>query len=274
MRNSLIALAAFAALAACDQAPKVEEAASAAKLVQVSLEGSASNDDAARIAHGERISWALGCHGCHGNELHGKRFDELYASNLTREVPKYSDAQLDRLIRSGIHPTGREVWAMPSEVFQHLSDADLEAIIAYLRTLEPAGEPTGKPLPFEPDAQKLIAEGKIMPAAQTVLQTKAKTPPDLGETHALGRYVTMVTCAECHGPELKGQEGDTPDLIVAGGYSRDEFETLMTKGIPSGGRKFKNPLMGEVARSRFGHFTPHERYALYAYLKARAERSQ
>ena len=106
MRNSLIALAAFAGLAACDRAPKGEEKASAAKPLQVSFEGSVSNDDAARIAHGERISWALGCHGCHGDELQGKRFYELYASNLTREIPKYSDAQLERLIRGGVHPTG------------------------------------------------------------------------------------------------------------------------------------------------------------------------
>lgn len=227
-----------------------------------------------KIAHGERISWALGCHGCHGKDLQGKRFYELYASNLTREIPKYSDAQLERLVRAGIHPSGRDVWAMPSEIFQHLSDADFEALTAYLRTLKPAGPPTGKPLPFEEDAKKLIAEGKIMPATQSVLRDKGRTPVELGETHAQGRYITMVTCAECHGPGLRGQEGDTPNLIVAGGYSREEFETLMTKGILPGGRKFKNPLMGEVAQGRFGHFTPHERDALYAYLKARAELPQ
>jgi len=32
--------------------------------------------------------------------------------------------------------------------------------------------------------------------------------------------------------------------------------------------------MGEVARERFTHFTRHERDAIYAYLKARAEKSQ
>jgi mono/diheme cytochrome c family protein len=163
---------------------------------------------------------------------------------------------------------------MPSEIFQHLSDTDLAAITSYLRTLKPAGEPTGKPLPFEADAKKLIVEGKIMPAAQSVVRDKGMAPADLGKTYSQGRYITMVTCAECHGPELKGQEGDTPNLIVVGGYSRDEFETLMTKGILPGGRKFKNPLMGEVAQGRFGHFTPHERDALYAYLKARAEQPQ
>ena len=47
----------------------------------------------------------------------------------------------------------------------------------------------------------------------------------------------------------------------------------MTKGTPSGGRKLKNPLMGDVARERFVHFTPHERDEIYAYLKARAEKA-
>jgi mono/diheme cytochrome c family protein len=105
-----------------------------------------------------------------------------------------------------------------------------------------------------------------------VKETKGKTPIDLGEGHALGRYITMVTCAECHGPQLKGYEKDTPDLIVAGAYSRAEFETLMTKGIPNGPRKLD--LMALVAQGRFSRMTVAERDALYAYLKARAERPQ
>jgi len=274
MRHSLIALLLLAGVAACDQAPKADQGPTAIAPARLSFDGAQANDNASRLAHGERISWTLGCHGCHGKDLEGQRFYEVYASNLTREVPKYSDAQLEQLIRHGIHPSGRDVWAMPSEIFQHLGDADLSAIIAYLRTLQPAGEPTGKPLPFEPETRKLIAQGEIMPAARFVTKLKAVTPVDLGEASAQGRYISMVTCAECHGPELKGHAGDTPNLVVAGGYSPEEFETLMTKGVPSGGRKFKNPLMGEVARNRFSKLTSHERDALYAYLRARAEQPQ
>ena len=43
----------------------------------------------------------------------------LYASNLTVEVPEYSDAQLDGMIRHGVHPERKTVWGMPSEIFQH-----------------------------------------------------------------------------------------------------------------------------------------------------------
>ncbi|MEO7276559.1 MAG: c-type cytochrome [Sphingomicrobium sp.] len=260
-----------AALAGCNSAHEPQQAAAPPP---VTFEGAQVTHAAAKVAHGERIASVLGCRGCHTATLQGQRFYELYASNLTREIPKYSDSQLERLLRHGEHPSGRTVWGMPSEIFQHLDDTDLATLTAYLRTMKPAGPPTGKPLPFERDTKKLVAEGKIMPAAQSVARDRNIGPPDLGETHSLGRYITRVTCAECHGPALKGNPGDTPDLIAVGGYSRADFEQLLTKGVLPGGRKFKNPLMGEVAKSRFTHLTPHERDAVYVYLKARAERSQ
>jgi cytochrome c553 len=248
-----------------------EQPAQPTKPAEVTFDGAAVESAAAKIAHGERLTKVLGCRGCHTPSLEGQQFYELYASNLTREVPKYTDRQLERLLRGGIHPAGRDVWGMPSEIFQHLTDADLAALTAYLRTLKPAGPPTGKSLPFERETKALIAAGEIMPAAAAIAKTRELRPVDLGETHALGRYITEVTCAECHGPKLSGHSGDTPDLVVASGYTRAEFEDLLTRGQLTGGRKFKNPLMGEVARNRFSHFTPHERDALYAYLKARAE---
>lgn len=234
------------------------------------FDGALVSDAAARVAHGRRIARVLGCNGCHGADLQGERFYELYASNLTLEVPKYSDEQLDRLLRAGEHPTGRDVWGMPSEIFQHLADPDVASLLAYLRTLKPAGAPTQPRLPFKAETRKMIADGKLMPAARWVAMAGDIAPPDLGPRHVLGRYLTMVTCAECHGPDLEGGEG-TPDLLVAGGYSRDDFETLMTTGVPVGGG-LKLGLMADVARGRFRHMTRHERDALYAYLKARAER--
>jgi mono/diheme cytochrome c family protein len=261
-------VAAALLLAGCGQQP------TPFKHPELTFDGAQQTDAAAKVAHGERLTRVLGCRGCHTPSLQGQQFYELYASNLTREVPKYSDKQLERLLRGGVHPAGRDLWGMPSEIFQHLTDADLLALTAYLRTLKPDGPPTGKPLPFEAETKKLIDAGEIMPAAAAVEKTRTLRPLDLGEDHALGRYITEVTCAECHGPKLEGHAGDTPDLTVAGGYTRAEFDTLMTRGVLPNNRKFKNPLMGEVARNRFSRLTPHERDELYAYLKARAERPQ
>jgi len=241
---------------------------------ETSFDGARAAPAEANIAHGERISWTLGCRGCHTPSLEGQRFYELYASNLTRDLAKYSDADIEHVLRTGVPHDGRDLWGMPSEIFQHLSNADMRALIANLRTLKPTGMPTQPPKPWEADVKEMIAKGQLKTAKDTVMQVKAIGPIDLGPRYALGRYITRVTCAECHGPELKGTPGDTPDLIVAGGYSRAEFEALMTKGILPNNRKFKNPLMGEVARNRFSRLTLHERDALFAYLKARAEAPQ
>lgn len=239
----------------------------------IAFDGALATNASARIEHAKRIADVLGCTGCHGDDLQGKRFYELYASNLTRDARNYSDEQLERLIRDGVHPSGRDVWAMPSEIFQHLSAPDLAALTAYLRSLKPAGTPTQPSLLFSKEIRDLIAAGEIKPAAASVRDAKSLAPVDLGPQHALGRYIARVTCAECHGPELKGNERDTPDLIIVGAYSREEFERLMTQGVPTGGRKL-NELMTAVARGRFSQMTPNERDALYAYLKARAEQPQ
>lgn len=265
-----IVIASVYLLAAACGSPQSGEDAKAAQAPPTVFDGALVTKASARVAHGMRIADVLGCTGCHGDGLEGKRFYELYASNLTRDVPNYSDEQLERLLRHGEHPTGRDVWGMPSEVFQHLSDADVAALVAYLRSLPAAGQSTQPHLPFEAETRQMIAEGKLKPTAQWVREVRATTPVDLESRHALGRYISRVTCAECHGPKLDGNEGDTPDLIAVGAYSREEFERLMVEGVPTGGRTLK-PLMVEVARQRFAPMTPHERDALYAYLVARAE---
>ncbi len=254
-----------------------------ARPAELTFDGAQVTGAAALRAHGERLTHVLGCTGCHGKNLEGTFFtkDEpqygpLYASNLTIQVPKFTDAQLEAILRAGVHPERKTVWGMPSEIFQNLSAADMRALLAYLRTLEPSGKPT--PLPqFSVQDKKDIASGKYQPAVKLVSATKGVLPVDLGQQYALGRYVTSVTCAECHGPKLEGRPDDPvgriPNLVVAGGYTRAEFETLITTGVAVGGRKL-NPMMSGVAKTRFARLTPHERDALYTYLKARAEKTQ
>jgi mono/diheme cytochrome c family protein len=262
-------------LAGCQQQSKP-----LARPAEITFDGAQVSEAAAVLAHGERLTHVLGCTGCHGAHLEGTFFtkDEpqygpLYASNLTMEVPEYTDAQLDGIIRHGVHPERKTVWAMPSQIFQNLSDPDFEAVVGYLRTLKPQGRKLPDPQ-FSAQDKKDIAAGRYEPATTLVRKTKSVLPADLGPQYVLGRYITSVTCAECHGPKLEGRPedpaGKIPDLIVAGGYTRDQFETLITRGIPVGGRKLK-PMMSAVAKYRFARLTPHERDALYAYLQARAQ---
>lgn len=279
MRGMVLFLA--LAMVACDrnaQQPSRVDVRPAA----ITFDGASYKSAAAKSAHGERLSRVLGCRGCHGDEMVGKLWDNdpagygvMWASNLTRAVPTMTDQQVRDLLTRGVHPRRPDLWVMPSEMFQHLSRPDLDAVVAYLRSLPPEGERSPDPK-LGPLAISQARTGDVKPAALLVRERRSELPVDLGPQTAQGRYMATVTCAECHGPRLDGQkspEGSTPDLVAAAGYSRAEFEQLITRGVATGGRKL-HPLMQSVAKGRFAHLTPPERISLYAYLKARAERPQ
>lgn len=272
MRIAIFALLVGACSAEPEKQPRVEQA-------PIAFDGALVADARWRREHGERLTYVLGCRGCHGKNLDGKLWDDnpkeygvMWASNLTQAAARMGDSQLRAVLTKGVHPRRDALWVMPSELFQHLSLADTDAVIAYLRSLKPTGMLSPDPKPG-PRALREIETGEQKTAAVLVQEMRDVLPADAGPRYRLGRYITSVTCAECHGPQLEGhksEDGATPDLVAASGYTREEFERLITQGIPTGNRKL-HELMQSVAKGRFSHLTPHERDALYAYLKARAE---
>jgi len=230
--------------------------------------------------HGRRLAQVLGCRGCHGADLAGQPWEEdpafaiLYSSNLTRVVSRYDDAALARAIRLGVRPDGSPLWAMPSETFSRLSEPDMAALIAYLRTLRPAGRDYPR-MAIGPRGRQAIDRGEIRPAPYHVREGRDRAPVRLDERHDWARYIARATCGECHGLDLSGSPtpdaDDPPDLIVAGAYSRAEFRRLLRTGVPTGGRRLA--LMATVARSRFSRLTDREVDAIYDYLVARARQA-
>lgn len=244
-------------------------------ITQLSFDGADTADASSRIAHGERMSRILGCKACHGENLQGQNvtakepeWGEMYAPNLTLLLGEYTDAQLDKAIRAGVPRDGRPMWFMPSETFQFLSDADLEALISYLRTVSPSGTQL-PPIRKGPLFNKLVEAGELFPAPQMVRRFRESQPADLGPQHATGRHIAKVVCAECHNTQLQGLPDFSPTLDVAGAFSTAELEELLTTG--KGKTKPDLGLMSEAARHRFSRFTPNERSAVVAYLKARAD---
>ena len=272
MRGPVIA--ALLLLTSCGEpAPKAE-----APPLQFDRASAAAGGGQAGLRHGERLASVLGCRGCHGKDLTGHIWGDdpkeavLWTSNLTRELPAYDDAALERALRAGVRHDGTPLWGMPSELFSHLSGADMAALIAWLRTVPPKGEAHPR-IRIGPAGRKMIEKGEIKPTPVWVRESRRLAPARLGGGHDWARYMIRATCAECHGMELKGgdpgEKGGTPDLIVASAYSRDEFRHLLRTGEPTGGRKLG--LMAEVAKGRFVHLTDREVDAIYDYLKARAE---
>ena len=277
MRLTLILLA-IAALTACNRNVDSDEAAVPAKPAQLSFEGADYNSDAGKIAHGKRLAILLDCTGCHGDNFQGMDMEAndpadeaTYAPNVTLLLANYSDADLDKLIRRGVPKDGREFWWMPVESYQFLSDADVAAIIAYLRTFKPEGKPLP---PFEKNRgmQKEIAQGLLGNAQVQIAKYRDQPPPDLGPQYAWGRHLARTTCTQCHNNALQGWKDFTPDLDIAGAYSKAELTRLLTTG--EGKTKKKNFGMTEIVRDHLSHMTPREREAIVDYILARANRPQ
>jgi len=266
-------LLALAGLTACSQQKGQEPAKPSA----LTYEGADYKTDAAKLAHGKRLATILDCTGCHRSDLQGQNvtkddpsYGEMNAPNITLLLEKYSDEDFKRLIHEGKPKDGREFWFMPVESFQFLSDADLAAIIAYLRSFKPEGQqlpPITKGKGFYEDIERGFGN-----AQQQVARYRAEPPPDLGAQHQWGRYLVETTCTACHNSRLQGYEGFTPNLDIAGTYSEAELTHLLTTG--EGKTKKDLGMMSDVARNHFALMTPRERAAVVGYVKARADRPQ
>ena len=107
----------------------------------------ALRSDAASVERGGYLFRSRGCGDCHGMDGAGAVVVDDGAMHIrapditpapTGVVAGYSPVDWVRTIRHGVKPDGRPVMIMPSEEYNRLVDADLAAIVAYVRQLAPA----------------------------------------------------------------------------------------------------------------------------------------
>ena len=237
-------------------------------------------DDSASIAEGERLARLRGCNGgCHGDTVNGGVFFDLpdgtrvVVPDLGRTAQDFSVQELEQAIRHGIRPDGTSVmFAMPSSMFYHLSDEDLGAIIAFLKSQDAADvllpatmlAPLGRLMFFY--YGQLI--GSVL-SAEVIDHSAPRIRPAKSDPVANGRYLAMTICTECHGEDLRGGFDEfAPTLAIVAAYSIGDFRKLMRTGEPVGGRELD--LMASVAQSRFAHFTDSEINNLHAFLQTLA----
>jgi mono/diheme cytochrome c family protein len=234
--------------------------------------------DPATIARGEHIAKTRGCFGCHGDKLQGDVFQDdpmmgrAVGANLAKLTHEHSPAIFERALRHGIGSDGRALYSMPAYNFVHLTDSDVAALYAYIRSL-PVTE-TKLPAGWLGLPRMAIAMGDdgAIPAFL------GKVPPLTWQGHPdpsvrRGEYLAMTSCTECHGFGLRGddpfgQPGDDgpPDLAIVASYDKADFVHLMRTGKATGNRELR--LMSRVARGRFVHWTDAEVDDLYAFLSA------
>ncbi len=240
--------------------------------------------DPEAIARGQHLV-EISCVDCHGEDLGGEAMTEdlilakLYAANLTSGeggLANQSDAQLVRAIRQGIGVDGKSLWFMPAQDFNHLSDADVGAIIAYLRQVPPvnnqqpknSGGPLGRIL-------FLVGMLPLLPAELVDHEAVRPAAPPIGVSAEYGAYLGR-SCAGCHGANLAGgpipgaPPGSTnaANLTPAGNlasWSQAEFFETMRTGITPDGRQLDEEWMPWPTLAKM---TDDELQAIWLYLQS------
>lgn len=233
-----------------------------------------------QVARGEKF--AAICAGCHSADdkppLAGRSFMEgggppigvLYAPNLTPagELQAWSDDDIIRAIREGVHKNGRALVIMPSEIFRNLSDADVQSIVAYLRS-QPATEPKTLPTKLNVLAALFVGAGVFPTAAQAPIMRPIGAPT-AGTTPEYGQYlVSVLTCRMCHGENLTGGKAGLgpppgPNLaVIVPTWSESGFITTLRTGVDPAGHTLST---GMPWKSFSAFASDEDLKALYAYI--------
>jgi cytochrome c553 len=210
-----------------------------------------------RIARGEKFTRiCAGCHSANGQQpltgqdfMEGAPFGTFYAPNLTQtNLGDWSDGEIARAIREGVHKNGRSLLIMPSNAFHAMSDEDVQAVIAYLRS-QPTDAPNTPPNAF--NVIGAIMFGALDNSAQTAqppITGPVAAPPE-GTTPAYGGYLLRVSgCRDCHGESLAGgvrpDTGEqTPSLINVGTtWSEADFIKAIRTGVKPDGTQLSEGM--------------------------------
>lgn len=202
-----------AAPAAAD--PKVERGKYLAMHVMVCMDCH-SQRDWSKLA-GPLVDGTLG--------MGGERFGEemglpgtFYAANVTPTgIGSWTDDEIKKAITTGTKKDGSRIFPiMPWMSYAQADPEDIDAVVAYLRTLAPHDN--------KPPASEWKAPPEVIFKDMPPPPPAGKRPEPI-DTVAYGKYlVTSAACAECHTPAKEGK----PDFskIFAGG-----FEFAMPTGV-------------------------------------------
>jgi mono/diheme cytochrome c family protein len=234
---------------------------------------------------GYLVNAVMACDGCHtprgpNGLVMEKRFsggsqtwaDPAYTvkgSNITPDretgIGKWSETAIKISLTEGLRPYGMPLAPqMPFPFYKIMTPGDLDAVVAYVRSVAPVQNqvppPVYKaPMPFQ------VIPGAEKPIDETALRDPVKR----------GFYLaTLAHCMECHsrrsdgrqdfsnsygrgGYEMAGPWGKaTVSNITShptkgiGGWSNAEIRRALTHGVARDGRPFKQPMARQVYFSK------------------------
>ena len=251
--------------------------------------------DAAGIARGKHYVEAIGvCQVCHGQDLAGPVVDDckdepcigfsndpifgkLKPNNLTSGLggigSVFTDANYVRAIRHGIGRDNKSLLIMPSEQYNRISDEDLGALIAYLKTVGPVDNELGESNLGPLGRVIAVIAGGLLPASQ-IDHSAARAPsPVVGVSVGYGVYLAEI-CTVCHGDQLTGskvpgnERVDAPNITPGGAlgdWTKSEFINTIRSGITPQGDLLDPRFM---PWNRFTLMTEDELDAIWLYIQS------
>lgn len=258
-----------------------------------------------RIAKGEKLASML-CNECHynpgTNKMTGREMNEVEAfgkirsKNITQDpkigIGAWTDAQIIYLIRTGIHPlTGKYVPPYMAKL-AHISDEDLNSIIAYLHSDDPRLQPSDTELPdTEPSfLTKFLSTIAFKPFP---FPDKPIADPDTTNAVEWGKYManSQLECFSCHSNNFESNDYFEPEKSVGffgggnpmfqkdgtpiltpnitmdqetgiGSWSEEKFVKVLLSGSYADRVGVRYPMMP------YSRLNENEAKAIFAYLKS------
>ena len=244
--------------------------------------------DEAALARGEYIVRAFaGCTDCHGDNLGGNALIEegglllanVYGTNLTSGEGgiggDYTDADWVRAIRHGVGRDDQSLIIMPATHYQHLTEYDLGAVIAYIKSVPPVDQQMPENqigLIFR--ALMVFSDPPFLPA-KLVEHDAPFTELEPSVSAEYGEYLADIACTGCHnenlsGGAMAGASADEPvpanltQLVNEEGYN--EFSLVATL---RSGQKFEGGTIDTqyMPWDKFNRLTDDDITALWLFLE-------
>lgn len=242
------------------------------------------SDDAA-LARGKYLYESRGCIDCHARDGVGRTFIDdgtllVRGPNITLGGPTGTYTAVDwvRSLRHGVAPSAKPLLIMPSEDYARMTDADLGAMVAYIRSL-PVQAGDGRELRLALPVRFAYAIGMVRDAAEKIDHSlpPAQPAPE-GDVLAAGAYAAQM-CQGCHGESFSGGKipGGPPDWPAAANLTpvpggamqayRDSaaFAAMMRSGKRPDGSEIKVMPFESLAELNDAEIS-----AMYAYFRSLA----
>ena len=227
------------------------------------------------------VNAVMACDGCHtprtpAGFVHGeavlRRIADLgrgaytvKGSNITPDrdtgIGSWSEADLKRLLRDGVRPSGVHVAPqMPFGFYKILTPGDLDAVVAYVRSVAPVRNEV------QPPVYKAAMHYDAIPGAAEPFSDET-----LADPVKRGFYLaTIAHCMECHarhpdgtpgyrdsfgkgGHVMTGPFGQAVVVNITshptkgiGAWSDAQIKRTLTEGIGHDGRALKQPMARQI----------------------------